>query len=122
MGKGEYIMNYIFKTKTTMKDYNCKKWFIDKDSVPEMCINADTVELALSVYRERVNEQRIVSVSDNAIKNKSAMFVDMPGGSVKQVGYVITGKAEFDKGDYSGWSTQYIDLWVTILAVVDTVF
>lgn len=44
------------------------------------------------------------------------------GYSVKQVGYVITGKAEFDKGDYSGWSTQYIDLWVTILTVVDTVF
>lgn len=122
MGKGEYIMNYIFKTKTTMKDYNCKKWFIGKDSVPEMCINADTVELALSVYRERVNEHGIVSISDNAIKTKSAMFVDMPGGSVKQVGYVITGKAEFDKGDYSGWSTQYIDLWVTILTVVDTVF
>lgn len=105
-----------------LEDYNRKKWFIDKDSVPEMCINADTVELALSVYRERVNEHGIVSVSDNAIKNKAEMFVDMPGGSVKQVGYVITGKAEFDKGDYSGWSTQYIDLWVTILAVVDTVF
>lgn len=120
--RGEYNMYYIFKTKTTMKDYNRKKWFIDKDSVPEMCINADTVELALSVYRERVNEHGIVSVSDNAIKNKSEMFVDMPGGSVKQVGYVVTGKAEFDKGDYSGWSTQYIDLWVTILTVVDTVF
>ena len=80
-------MYYIFKTKTTMKDYNRnKKWFIDKDSVPEMCINADTVELALSVYRERVNKHGIVSVSDNAIKNKTEMFVDMPGGSVKKVG------------------------------------
>lgn len=87
-----------------------------------MCINADTVERALSVYRERVNEHGFVNVSDNAIKNKAEMFVDMPDGSVKQAGYVITGKAEFDKGDYSGWSTQYIDLWVTILAVVDTVF
>lgn len=103
-------MCYIFKTKTTTKDYNCKKWFIDKNSVPEMCINADTVEPALSVYRERVNEQSIVNVSDNAIKNKSEMFVDLSGGGVKQVGYVITGKAEFDKGDYSGWSTQYIDM------------
>lgn len=122
MGKGEYIMNYIFKTKTTMKDYNCKKWFIDADSVPEMYINADTVGLALSVYRERVNEHGIVNVSDNAIKNKSEMFVDLSGGGVKQAGYVITGKTKFDKGDYSGWSTQYIDLWVTILTVVDTVF
>ena len=43
-------------------------------------------------------------------------------GGTKQVGYVITGKTEFDRGDYSGYSTQYIDLWVTILTVVDTVF
>ena len=115
-------MNYIIKTKATMKDYNCTKWCIDSGIVPEMCINADTVERALSVYRERVNEHGIVSVSGNAIKTRAEMFVDMPDGSVKQVGYVITGKAEFDKGDYSGWSTQYIDLWVTILTVVDTVF
>ena len=115
-------MNYIFKAEATMKDYNCTKWSIDSGIVPEMRINADTVERALSVYRERVNEHGIVSVSGNAIKNKTEMFVDMPDGSVKQVGYVITGKAEFDKGDYSGWSTQYIDLWVTILTVVDTAF
>ena len=76
-------MRYIFKTKATMKDYNCKKWFIDKYSVSEMCINADTVERALLVYRERVNEHGIVSISVNAIKNKAEMFVDMPDGSVK---------------------------------------
>ena len=70
----------------------------------------------------RAEEKHGITISKNAIKTKSAMFVDMPGGSVKQVGYVITGKAEFDKGDYSGWSTQYIDLWVTILTVIDTVF
>lgn len=40
-------MNYIIKTKATMKDYNRKKWFIDKDSAAEMCINADTVERAI---------------------------------------------------------------------------
>jgi len=56
------------------------------------------------------------------IKGISAMFVDLSDGGAKQVGYVITGKTEFDKGDYTGYSTQYIDLWVTILTVVDTVF
>lgn len=121
MGKGEYIMNYIFKTKATMKDYNCTKWFIDPGIVSEMRINADSVERAFSVYRSRAEECG-VSISQNALKAKSAMFVDMPDGSAKQVGYVITGKTEFDKGDYTGWSTQYIDLWVTILTVVDTVF
>lgn len=63
-----------------------------------------------------------INISKNAIKNKSEMFADLSDGSVKQVGYVITGKTEFDRGDYSGYSTQYIDLWITILTVVDTVF
>ena len=115
-------MNYIFKTKATMKDYNCAKWFVDSDIIPEMRINANNVESALFVYRERVNEDSPVSISHNAVKNKTEMFVDTPDGGTKQVGYVITGKTEFDKGDYTGWSTQYIDLWVTIITVVDTVF
>lgn len=115
-------MNYIFKTTATMKKYNNKKWYIDGGIVSDMRINADSVENALEIYRERVKEKHYISISKNAIKNKSEMFADLLDGSVKQVGYVITGKTEFDRGDYSGYSTQYIDLWVTILTVVDTVF
>lgn len=119
---GGLIMNYIFKTTATMKEYNNKKWYIDGGIVSDMRINADSVENALEIYRERVEEKHYINISKNAIKNKSEMFVDLSDGSVKQVGYVITGKTEFDKGDYTGYSTQYIDLWVTILTVVDTVF
>lgn len=115
-------MNYIFKTTATMKEYNNKKWYIDGDIVSDMRINADSVENALEIYRERVKEKHFINISKNAIKNKSEMFADLSDGSVKQVGYVITGKTEFDRGDYSGYSTQYIDLWITILTVVDTVF
>lgn len=115
-------MNYIFKTTATMKEYNNKKWYIDGGIVSDMRINADSVENALEIYRERVKEKHYISISKNAIKNKSEMFADLLDGSVKQVGYVITGKTEFDRGDYSGYSTQYIDLWITILTVVDTVF
>lgn len=115
-------MNYIFKTTATMKEYNNKKWYIDGGIVSDMHINADSVENALEIYRERVGEKHFINISKNAIKNKSEMFADLSDGSVKQVGYVITGKTEFDRGDYSGYSTQYIDLWITILTVVDTVF
>lgn len=115
-------MNYIFKTTATMKEYNNKKWYIDGGIVSDMRINADSVENALEIYREQVEEKHYINISKNAIKNKSEMFVDTPAGAAKQVGYVITGKTEFDRGDYSGYSTQYIDLWVTILTVVDTVF
>lgn len=115
-------MNYIFKTTATMKEYNNKKWYIDGGIVSDMRIDADSVENALEIYRERVEEKYYITISKNAIKNKSEMFADLPDGSVKQVGYVITGKTEFDKGDYTGYSAQYIDLWVTILTVVNTVF
>lgn len=115
-------MNYIFKTTATMKEYNNKKWYIDGGIVSDMRIDADSVENALEIYREQVKEKHYINISKNAIKNKSEMFADLSDGSVKQVGYVITGKTEFDKGDYTGYSTQYIDLWVTILTVVDTVF
>lgn len=115
-------MNYIFKTTATMKEYNNKKWYIDGGIISDMRIDADSVENALEIYREQVEEKHYINISKNAIKNKSKMFADLSDGSVKQVGYVITGKTEFDRGDYSGYSTQYIDLWVTILTVVDTVF
>lgn len=115
-------MNYIFKTTATMKEYNNKKWYIDGGIVSDMRIDADSVENALEIYRERVKEKNYIDISKNAMKNKSEMFVDLLDGGTKQVGYIITGKTEFDKGDYTGYSTQYIDLWVTILTVVDTVF
>lgn len=115
-------MNYIFKTTATMKEYNNKKWYIDGGIVSDMRIDADSVENALEIYRERVKEKNYIDISKNAMKNKSEMFVDLSDGGTKQAGYVITGKTEFDRGDYTGYSTQYIDLWVTILTVIDTVF
>lgn len=115
-------MNYIFKTTATMKEYNNKKWYIDGGIVSDMRIDADSVRNALEIYRERVEEKYYINISKNAIKNKSEMFVDLPDGGVKQVGYVITGKTDFEDRDNYKWSSQYIDLWVTILTVVDTVF
>ena len=102
-------MNYIFKTTATMKEYNNKKWYIDGGIVSDMRIDADSVENALEIYRERVEEKYFINISKNAIKNKSEMFVDLSDGSVKQVGYVITGKTEFDRGDYTGYSTAWVE-------------
>ena len=107
------MKSYIFKTTATMKKYNHNKWFIAADIVPYMRINADSVENALEIYRERVEEKYGVTISKNAIKNKSEMFVDIPDGGAKQVGYVITGSTDFDDNGH-GWVKQYIDLWVTI--------
>lgn len=114
-------MDYIFKTRTTMKEYNNENWWIASDIISEKRITADSMEKALGIYRARVIDEHYIDISRNAIKNKAEMFADTPDG-IKQVGYVITGKTEFDKGNHSGCSTQYIDLWVTILTVVNTEF
>lgn len=76
-------MNYIFKTTATMKEYNNKKWYIDGGIISDMRINADSVENALEIYRERVEEKHYINISKNAIKNKSEMFVDLSDGGRK---------------------------------------
>lgn len=115
------MKNYIFKTTATMKPYNNKNWWIDSGFVREIRVDAENVREALEKYRAIVEEKHYISISKNAIKNKVPMYVDTASGEARQVGYVITGKTEFQR-DSGAWSTQFIDLWVTVLTVVDTDF
>lgn len=113
------MRKYLFKTTTTMKEYNAKKWWIERDYIPQTTIEAENVKEALAKYREFA-EAHYVSISDNALKTKSAMYIDTVEG-VKQCGYVITGKTDFDD-DHKGWITQYIELWVNISEILDVEF
>lgn len=69
-------MKYIFKTTTTMKEYNNKKWWIDSDIIREISVNADSLKQALEEYREIVKDKFYIEISNNAIKNKNPMFID----------------------------------------------
>lgn len=112
-------MTFIFKTTTTMKEYNARKWWIDSGIVREIQITADNLPAALEQYREIVEEKHYISISAHAIKNRNPMYIDTPDGE-KQIGFVITGKTDFES-NYK-WITQYINLWVTVLTVIDTIF
>lgn len=113
--------SYIFKTTTTMKEYNNKKWWIDSGIVREIHINAENLKDAINQYRTIVEEKYYISISDNAIKNKSPMYAENKHGEDMQIGFVFTGKTDFQDNNYK-WSTQYIDLWVQILTVTKTDF
>ena len=79
-------MNYIFKTTATMKEYNNKKWCIDGGIVSDMRINADSVENALEIYRERVEEKHYISISRNAIKtSRKCSLIYQTGAQNKSV-------------------------------------
>lgn len=116
------MKKYLFKTTATMKEYNNKKWWIDSNIVRDKYINAEDINEALEKYQNLVEEKEYITISNNAIKNKNPMFVDTVDGDIKQVGYVVTAKTEFQDNDNYTWSTQYIDLWVEILTIEDTEF
>ena len=107
------MATYLFETITTMKAHNNKNWWIDRDIIRKKAINAESLKEALKEYQTEVSEEDFITISDNALKNKSPMYVDTKSGESKQVGYVITGKTEFQRDDYT-WSIQYVDLWVNI--------
>ena len=116
------MKNYIFKTTATMKEYNHKKWWIDPGVVREIHVSAENARDALNQYREILEGKYYISISDNAIKTKTEMYVDTKSGEPRQIGYVITGKTDFEDRDNYRWSAQYIDLWVEIITTTETDF
>ena len=107
------MKEYLFRTTATMKEYNCRKWWINSDVISDIEIDAENLKQALKEYQEIVINKFYIDISNNAIKNKSPMYIDTKSG-VKQIGFVITASGDFDRGDYTGFSKQYFDLWIEI--------
>ena len=108
---------YRFETTATMKEYNNKKWWINSDIVKDIEIEADNLKTALNTWAGKVSDDCYIEISKTALKRKQAMYIDTSSGEAKQVGYVITGKTEFEDRDNYKYSSQYIDLWVTVKIV-----
>ena len=108
----------MFDTTATMKEHDAKSWWIDRNIIRTKYIKAGSIKEALQEYATLAEKNDYISISPNAIKNKSAMYIDGKDGASKQIGYVITGKTSFDN-DRGRWIDKYIDLWIEI-SVVDT--
>lgn len=112
-------MTFMFKPTLSMKPYNSKKWFIMHDYVRPMYLDATSVKEALNKFRERVDDEYSISISDHALRAKQPMYRNLKNGGVKQIGYVITGKTMFRDDDHNCWSDQYIDVWLEIMQVTE---
>jgi hypothetical protein len=117
----EKTMKYLFETTIAMKEYNNKKYWIDPNIIRDITIESENITEGLKKYAELVEKKHYISVSSNALKTKSPMYIDV-NGKACQVGYVITGSMDFDNEITNKWSKQYIDLWVTVLTITDTDF
>lgn len=109
------MKKYLFKSTTTMKEYNNKKWWIDGDIIRDFVTDAENITQALKNYCDFA-ENSGISISKNALKNKNAMYIDTPGDAV-QCGYVITGKTDFNDDINYKWVSQFIDIWVKIFII-----
>ena len=114
------MTNYMFETTTTMKEHNSKKWWIDSDIIRPIIISAENLKEALQKFVQYCDDM-CIEISNNAIRTKNPMYVDTKDGKTKQIGYVITGKTEFNDNYYK-WVKQYVDLWVRITEVNDIEF
>lgn len=112
-------MRFQFDTSTTVKYQDKGKWWVNSDLIETITLHADTLEQALERYKLTVNDIGIVTISDNAMRNRNPMYIDDKNGS-RQVGYVLTGKTTF-YGD-SGGVDKYIDLWVRVCILTDPKF
>lgn len=108
---------FIFKTNTTI---NSPKYWIDSDIVPEFKIDTSDLNAAIIKFRNFAEEQDI-SISDNAIKHKSPMYIDTSNGT-KQVGYTFNASTEIYDDDTRRYTKQWLTLWVDILTVIPTIF
>ena len=107
------MKTYVFETVATMKEYNYKKYWIDSGIVKRIAFTGENLKEALEKYIDRVNEARIVTISKNAMKNKSPMYIDVDGEAV-QKGYVITAKTYIEDRSENISCYQYCELWVEI--------
>ena len=107
-------MLYLFTTKTTMKDYNSKKWWIDRDIISPKRIKAATLKEAINKFADYCEDEHSISISKTARRNAPAMYNDLPNGETRQCGYVFTGATEFQDDDRRIQVKQFIDLWTDI--------
>lgn len=102
------MKTYEIRTTTTMKPYNAKKWWIDRDYIKPVTVRANSPKEALKTYCCNVMDNEYIEISKNAMNKAAAMYRDTENGA-QQVGYVITASTEFEN-NYK-WSKQYIELW-----------
>ena len=110
---------FIFKASATMKEYNAEKYWIDGNIVPEYRTPETNLKKALEEWRGWVKDHTYIEISENAMRNREAMYKDGPEGDPVQIGYVITAKSEFATTEHGG---PYVNLWVEIIATVKTIF
>ena len=115
------MKTYLFNATATVKPADHGKWWIDEKD--RRYIKAENVKVAFDVYVEKLNADHYGNyISKTAVKNKQPMYRDTEENDCQQVGWIVTAKTLFDKGDYSGWVEKYIDLWVEIQEIAVPAF
>jgi len=104
-------MRYLFETNVYMKPYNSRKYWIDRDFCKPIKITATNLQEAIVNYCNYIYSNHYIKISQNAINNKSPVYIDDKNGDAIQCGYVFTGKTYFEN------TQQFVDIWTTIYRI-----
>ena len=102
------MKTYLFRTTTTE---NKDDFWIDRNIVRDIEIQAESLKAALEDYYTYVTDECYIEISKSARKNKSPMYRDTENGTQK-VGYVIVGSTEIEFNYH--WKKRHVSLWVEI--------
>lgn len=116
-------MKFLFQTTICPKPYNSKYYWIDSKCIPQTAIEAENWHQAMFSFVEFAHEHG-VDITLTALKNRTPMYRDMPDGSFKQIGFVITGHTiVYGDGDDYFTSKEYTcEVWVGIQKIDDINF
>lgn len=68
------MKTYEVKTITTMKPYNTKKWWIDRDYIKPITVRANSPKEALKAYCLNVIDNNYIEISKTAMDKAAAMY------------------------------------------------
>lgn len=106
-------MLYLFNFIITPSD---KGYWIDIRNMKET-IEANTLDEAVALFVEMLEEKYFVTISKTARKNPRVMYRDRNDGRPEEIGRVFKASMEIDYGDgscHADWRRKWCDVWTEV--------
>lgn len=97
------MKTYLFSTKTMISERYQKKYWVDRNLIPDIKISAGNLDNAIVKFQSHC-EENFVQISNSGLKKKNAIYC----GKNEQVGLIFVASTEIDN------KKIIVNLWVEI--------
>ena len=100
---------YLFEPETCISENFQGKYWIDRKLIDKIKIDANSLDIALSLFADYCLKESYVKITKNGLKTKNGMYT----GKDTQIGFVINANTEIDS------KTIQLQIWVKISQIID---